>query len=877
MKYSYIFNKVNLLFKFASLEDEIAKLSTSKDIIDFLLKIQDSKLKGQAFNFVKTKNPNSIQEVELFLNSILEKNKKIKELKENTLKSKESNIPDELKSIYNSITYPKLKQLILYKIEQKEITSNNNLQEKLDKISHYLQEVKKDSSLDELKRYSLDDIYKAAVEWEKLFKSNVKEIALDSSKIVYGPTWKNPEFNGYFIYQLTTEEELKKEGSDLNHCVGGYFDKVKNNNCKIFSLRNSSNKAVLTIETSPDLFRFIQVFGYSNAQPNSEQTSIINEWKQSLHSKDKIIQLSKGNKQQKISSAEFMDYKDPDYKVIIDKFIKHEEDSSKEFLETYENNALDVLQALAANETLDPICYDKIYKKCEYNNSTVHNLIKNKNISNALFLKILNNNKNNSDIMRAITSSFKLKEDVIYNEFIKVIDFSDIYLIKILLNNPSVSSAKAKEFINKLSADQIEEILDEVENLEPKFIKDLLSLDKIDKRHYIRILIENNLSQEIMAEIARKFDIKLLTYNKEDLLELLLEKEIPVEYLYRSSTNAELTNECFNYLLNKNNNGINNNLSSNKNLTSEQINILLNKNNDNINKKLSRNPKLTSEQINILLNKNNAFINENLAENPNLTAEQINILLNKNNNGINNNLSSNKNLTNEQINILLNINNGYIDCNLAENSNLTSEQFNILLNKNYYDINESLARNPNLTNEQFKILLSYDNDKINYNLTSNLNLTNEQFYLLLNKNNVNLDIRLALNLNLTNEQINILLNKNNDIINGYLSGNPKLTLEQINILLNKNDYDIDGKLASNPNLTSEQIKFLFNKNDEGINYNLAANPNLTREQTIKLLQYGPVTLIKYFGNNTKNAILLKNIYQLNKVAKINIFNKIGKL
>ncbi len=111
MKYSYIFNKLNLLFKFAYLEDEIAKLSTSKDIIDFLLKIQDSKLKGQAFNFVKTKNPKSVQEVELFLNSIIEKDKKIKELKENTLKSKESNIPDELKSIYNSITYPKLKQL----------------------------------------------------------------------------------------------------------------------------------------------------------------------------------------------------------------------------------------------------------------------------------------------------------------------------------------------------------------------------------------------------------------------------------------------------------------------------------------------------------------------------------------------------------------------------------------------------------------------------------------------------------------------------------------------------------------------------------------------------------------------------------------------
>jgi hypothetical protein len=458
MKYYYIFDKLNLLFKFASLENEIAKLSTSKEIIDFLLKIQDSKLKGQAFNFVKTKNPNSVQEVELFLNSILEKDKKVKELKENTLKSKESNIPDELKSIYNSITYPKLKQLILFKIEQKEITNSNNLQEKLDKISHYLQEVKRDSSIDELKRYSLDEIYKAAVEWEKLFKVNVKDIALDNSKIVYGPTWKNPEFNGYFVYQLTTEEELKKEGSDLNHCVGGYFDKVESNGCKIFSLRNSSNKAILTIETSPDLYRFIQVFGYSNAQPNSEQTSIINEWKQSLHSKDKIIQLSNGDDDQKISSAEFMDYKDPDYKVIIDKFIENEISSNREFLGTYENNALDILQALASNETLDPVCYDKIYEKCKKNESTIHNLVKNKNISNNLFLKILNDKKDNTIIIKIIASSFKLKEDIIYNKVIKVIDFNNSEAIKILLNNPSVSSAKVKELINKLSAEQIEQI-----------------------------------------------------------------------------------------------------------------------------------------------------------------------------------------------------------------------------------------------------------------------------------------------------------------------------------------------------------------------------------------------------------------------------------
>ena len=709
MKYPYIFNKLNLLFKFASLEDEIAKLSTSKEIIDFLLKIQDSKLKGQAFNFVKTKNPNSVQEVELFLNSILEKDKKIKELKENTLKSKESNIPDELKNIYNSITYPKLKQLILHKIEQKEITNSNNLQEKLDKISHYLQEVKRDSSLDELKRYSLDEIYKAAVEWEKLFKANTKDIAIDNSKIVYGPTWKNPEFNGYFIYQLTTEEELKKEGSDLNHCVGGYFDKVESNSCKIFSLRNSSNKAILTIETSPDLYRFIQVFGYSNAQPNSEQISIINEWKQSLHSKDKIIQLSKGHEKQKISSAEFMDYKDPDYKVIIDKFIESEKDSGEEFLGTYENNALDVLQALASNETLDPICYDKIYEKCKTNDSTIHNLIKNKNISNNLFLKILNDKKDNTIIIKIIASSFKLKEDIIYNKVIKVIDFNNSEAIKILLNNPSISSAKVKELINKLSAEQIEEILDEVENLEPKFIKDLLSSDKIDKRHYIRILTENELSKEVMAEIARKFDIKLLTYNKEDLLELLLDKKVPVEYKYNIA-------------------------------------------------------KLTDEEFNMLLQKRSVRVNIELSLNPNLTSRQIDLLLEKN---------------------YININN-----NLAQNINLNSNQIDILLKRNSSESNRALALKSKLTDEQF----------------------------------------------------NMLLNKNNDDINIYL--------------------------AQNPNITNEQINILLNINDEQINYNLALNPNLTKEQTVRLLKYKPITLTKYFGNNTKNAILLKNIYQLNKVARI---------
>ena len=129
---------------------------------------------------------------------------------------------------------------------------------------------------------------------------------------------------------------------------------------------------------------------------------------------------------------------------------------------------------------------------------------------------------------------------------------------------------------------------------------------------------------------------------------------------------------------------------------------------------------------------------------------------------------------------------------------------------------------------------------------------------------------------LTDEQFNILLVNNDNIIVG-LAQNPNLTNEQINILLNKNNNTINNNLAENKNLTAEQIKFLLNKNEDNINYHLSENPNLTREQTLKLLQYGPITLIKYFGNKTKNAMLLKNIYQLNKVAKINIFNKIGKL
>ncbi len=58
--------------------------------------------------------------------------------------------------------------------------------------------------------------------------------------------------NGFKWVDLTTESCLKREGSRMGHCVGGYGSQVAAGTTKIFSLRNPKNLPHATIEAESD-------------------------------------------------------------------------------------------------------------------------------------------------------------------------------------------------------------------------------------------------------------------------------------------------------------------------------------------------------------------------------------------------------------------------------------------------------------------------------------------------------------------------------------------------------------------------------------------------------------------------------------------------
>ena len=682
-KTNYYYN----LASFAGLEDELDKLEISSEIKDFIKSIDDPGLKGRLFSELKKNLNITLNELKIKQTQILESNKKKQELKE-------SSIPEGWEIVFNSIPKEHKLYIFLHRLarNKKLPKFSKEVENKLKIIKHYIDENIKEF-IDNL---NFDELYEKSKEWENSFKE-AKQLSYEKIDIVYGPEWKNSNFNGYFITKITTENDLKLEGSLLEHCVGGYYYKIKNKESEIFSLRNPAGKPEVTIETSIDHYQFKQTFGRNNAQPNSTQTSMINEWKQHLHPVENILNLiNSKNKSDQIKAAQFMDYNNPIYKNIIDSMLESENDSGLGFIgSATANEPKDVLQALAANETLNNKCYNLIYDKAKNNDSTIFNLIRNYKLDDELFIKIFIENKNKKQILNAIASSFALGRSYLLDDIVSFILEKNDDTLSILLNNPSIKSTYVKNILNNMSEENIAKLFSNnqfVKNFEPKFIDDILESKNIYLNKYLlQILWTNeNLNNKLIEKFYQKYGEKKINVSKTNLLTKLLQKD------------------AFQILLGKNDDYINVNLAKNSNLTTEQIQILLGKNYDYINKNLAKTSNLTTEQFQILLDKNDYNINKNLAKNSNLTTEQFQILLNKNDVDIN--------------------------INLAKNSNLTTEQFQILLGKNDVDINMSLATNSNLTTEQIQILLDKNDVGININLAKNSNLTTEQTIYLITKN-----------------------------------------------------------------------------------------------------------------------------------------------
>jgi hypothetical protein len=62
-----------------------------------------------------------------------------------------------------------------------------------------------------------------------------------------------------YITEITTESKLLEEGSNMKHCVGGYGQKVKDGECRIFHIDHNGVHSTLEIEIHSGEIHFNRV------------------------------------------------------------------------------------------------------------------------------------------------------------------------------------------------------------------------------------------------------------------------------------------------------------------------------------------------------------------------------------------------------------------------------------------------------------------------------------------------------------------------------------------------------------------------------------------------------------------------------------------
>ena len=124
----------------------------------------------------------------------------------------------------------------------------------------------------------------------------------------------------------------------MNHCVGGYCDRVEQGKSVIYSLRDPSNKPHVTLETEGDTFDFEQIMGNSNSDPKPEYKKIIGEWFKEL------ISLGKNVRHYEDSDADVENYFD---------HIAYTDVRSEKDLETYERMYKDAVDRYFNQEVID--------------------------------------------------------------------------------------------------------------------------------------------------------------------------------------------------------------------------------------------------------------------------------------------------------------------------------------------------------------------------------------------------------------------------------------------------------------------------------------------------------------------------------------------
>ena len=140
-----------------------------------------------------------------------------------------------------------------YDIKSKSILYPNDFKKAHDRVAELIRN-KKDA--EQRERYRKADIA-------------IQKMYLEYNDKYY---WSNGK---YTVIVPKNIDEIQKEGSIQNHCVGGYALKVANKECVILFLRKAEeiNKAFYTIELKND--KLIQCRGYSNKEMTDDIKNVV--------------------------------------------------------------------------------------------------------------------------------------------------------------------------------------------------------------------------------------------------------------------------------------------------------------------------------------------------------------------------------------------------------------------------------------------------------------------------------------------------------------------------------------------------------------------------------------------------------------------------
>lgn len=257
----------------ADLEDLFSKYNVNPEVAEFLNKIPDENLRYY-LPTIKSKPGITLEEVESI-----------------SVPDKENiNVPQYHEydvALVNSINGldGKYKEWAL--IQLTKLRREVNISKNWDNYAWFKLKLRQeltdwfDAEKPQIASYDWKTAIEASEAWHKaMAESGSGKVYTEGNKfIVYGPKWKNKEWNGWTIKRIYSKNDLEVEGNEMQHCVGSYADMVDAENTAIYSLRDPQNKPHVTIEESPPGSHEInQIQGKQNREPIKEYKEMIKEW-----------------------------------------------------------------------------------------------------------------------------------------------------------------------------------------------------------------------------------------------------------------------------------------------------------------------------------------------------------------------------------------------------------------------------------------------------------------------------------------------------------------------------------------------------------------------------------------------------------------------